>query len=66
MWRLPHGHEDLLLIDATPHPHLPVLREPDHRAHGHGLRMIDTIAARWGTRSAADGKIVWAELNTAT
>ncbi|WP_435118786.1 ATP-binding SpoIIE family protein phosphatase [Amycolatopsis thermoflava] len=29
-----------------------------------GLRMIDAAAARWGTRTTPNGKVVWAELTT--
>ena len=29
---------------------------------GHGLGLIDVLATRWGVESAADGKVVWAEL----
>jgi two-component sensor histidine kinase len=48
-------------------PHLPVLRDQDHRrASGRGIRMINIVAARWGTRLTLDGKVVWAELSTPT
>ncbi|UQS25743.1 SpoIIE family protein phosphatase [Amycolatopsis thermalba] len=29
-----------------------------------GLRVVDAAAARWGTRTTPDGKVVWAELTT--
>ena len=30
----------------------------------HGLQLVDSAAARWGTRTTPEGKIVWAELTT--
>lgn len=29
---------------------------------GRGLHIVDTLSARWGVRSAAHGKTVWAEI----
>lgn len=29
---------------------------------GHGLGLIDAVAARWGVERVPDGKVVWAEL----
>ncbi len=29
---------------------------------GRGLELVSLIASRWGTRSAGDGKVVWAEI----
>ena len=35
----------------------------DHRrAAGHGMRVVERLATRWGTCPRADGKTVWAEL----
>jgi signal transduction histidine kinase len=44
-------------------PGMPALHtgEPDEDT-GRGLRIVATIADRWGTEPTADGKIVWVEL----
>ena len=39
------------------------LRDPDERG-GRGLRIIESLAARWGTESDPGHKIVWFELAT--
>jgi len=39
------------------------LRDPDERG-GRGLRIIESLAARWGTESDPEHKIVWFELPT--
>ncbi|MBL1083958.1 SpoIIE family protein phosphatase [Streptomyces actinomycinicus] len=31
--------------------------------HGRGLYLVARLSRRWGSRSAADGKVVWAELD---
>ncbi|WP_051807156.1 ATP-binding protein [Streptomyces sp. NRRL F-2664] len=39
----------------------------EHRAEsigGHGIFIIDSLALRWGTQPAGEGKAVWAELRT--
>lgn len=42
---------------------LPVRREPRPSRHGHGLRLVDALAADWGVYRAPDGsKTVWADL----
>ncbi|GAA3156751.1 hypothetical protein GCM10010531_05100 [Blastococcus jejuensis] len=41
----------------------PVVQELDQqRPRGRGLRMLQTIAARWGSEERGDGKRVWFEL----
>jgi hypothetical protein len=40
----------------------PIPRVNPTATSGHGLRLIDAIATRWGTEIAGDGKVVWAEL----
>jgi anti-sigma regulatory factor (Ser/Thr protein kinase) len=40
------------------------LREPDERG-GRGLRLVESLAVRWGTESDRSHKIVWFELVTA-
>ncbi|MFD5642732.1 hypothetical protein ACFWIP_13355, partial [Streptomyces anulatus] len=45
----PHGHEDDDMLD--------------HLAEdGRGLLLVDALAARWGTRAALAGRLVWADL----
>ncbi|MFE1824700.1 ATP-binding protein, partial [Streptomyces anulatus] len=47
--RRPHGHEDDDMLD--------------HLAEdGRGLLLVDALAARWGTRAALAGRLVWADL----
>jgi anti-sigma regulatory factor (Ser/Thr protein kinase) len=49
------------VADASPAP--PLLRTSDPLAEtGRGLRLINSLAQRWGTRRAGSGKIVWCEL----
>jgi anti-sigma regulatory factor (Ser/Thr protein kinase) len=50
---------------------LPRLRQPssgDQAAQagsgGHGLRIVDTLAASWGAISTRDGKVVWATMRS--
>lgn len=44
-------------------PAAPCLRRPDtRRPGGRGLLLVAGMAAEWGTRSAATGKVVWARL----
>jgi anti-sigma regulatory factor (Ser/Thr protein kinase) len=39
------------------------LAAPLHGTRGHGLGLVDTVAARWGVQPlGARGKLVWAEL----
>ena len=43
----------------------PVVRNPDpDDPHGRGMRLVDSVAARWGWRPATDGegKTVWFSL----
>ncbi|MDX3234103.1 SpoIIE family protein phosphatase [Streptomyces sp. ME03-5709C] len=42
-------------------PRLRAVRAMDE--HGRGLFLVGQLSRRWGTRSAADGKVVWAELD---
>lgn len=44
---------------------IPRLVEPDpSRVGGHGIRVIDALAARWGVLPHPTGKTVWCELPT--
>jgi anti-sigma regulatory factor (Ser/Thr protein kinase) len=44
-------------------PALPVRRQvPVQAERGRGLSIVDTLAARWGTSTTEDGKVVWFEL----
>ena len=45
---------------------LPEVQAEDfRRPDGRGLRMVQVIADRWGSRPIAGGKVVWAELDPA-
>ncbi|MGK5531720.1 ATP-binding protein [Streptomyces sp. URMC 129] len=48
------------VTDDSPAP--PVRRESGPAGGGLGLRMIDRLAADWGTSPLATGKIVWCEM----
>jgi anti-sigma regulatory factor (Ser/Thr protein kinase) len=51
------------VLDADAH-RPPALGEPDPLApSGRGLRILDHLAARWGSHPAGDGKAVWFELD---
>ncbi|ADB34393.1 protein serine phosphatase with GAF(s) sensor(s) [Kribbella flavida DSM 17836] len=45
---------------TTPRLFEPSVEEEQHR----GLYLVNAFAARWGTRSTPDGKVVWAEIVT--
>jgi anti-sigma regulatory factor (Ser/Thr protein kinase) len=46
-------------------PVLPAVESPTPTAeHGRGLAIVATLAARWGSRLTAAGKVVWADLVT--
>lgn len=50
------------VIDTDEHP--PELAEHDPLARsGRGLRILDHMAARWGSRVTPEGKAVWFELD---
>ena len=40
----------------------PAILDPIPDVGGHGLRMVDQIAARWGTRKEDDQTVVWFEV----
>lgn len=45
----------------------PVIRDPDSAdPHGRGMRLVDSLASRWGCRPSSDGegKTVWFSLPT--
>lgn len=42
--------------------HLPSLRRWSGGERGHGLRLVDAIADRWGHDAHPRGKVVWFEL----
>jgi anti-sigma regulatory factor (Ser/Thr protein kinase) len=49
--------------DGSPAP--PVLRQPSvTAAGGRGLLIVDGYADRWGYHPTADGKVVWAEVDS--
>jgi anti-sigma regulatory factor (Ser/Thr protein kinase) len=35
----------------------------DATEHGHGLRLVDALAERWGTISSPDGRITWCRVS---
>ena len=41
-------------------PALPMRREADGSAGGHGLAILDALADEWGFERTATGKVVWA------
>jgi anti-sigma regulatory factor (Ser/Thr protein kinase) len=59
-------HQGRLLIEVTDYSTvLPHVREVDSNGFGgRGLRMVQTVATRWGARPSGSGKVVWAELAT--
>lgn len=47
-------------------PGLPVMRElASPVVGGHGLRIVDQLATRWGVTTDESGKTVWAEIDVA-
>ncbi len=58
---------DLLTVEvADDDPTQPVRRPHSATATtGRGLRILDDLTVRWGTRLTAGGKVVWFEFNLA-
>jgi anti-sigma regulatory factor (Ser/Thr protein kinase) len=60
------SHDGVIRVEVSDlSPVLPAELEanrPD--GSGRGLRMISTVADRWGAEPTADGKTVWAEFET--
>jgi anti-sigma regulatory factor (Ser/Thr protein kinase) len=46
--------------DGSPHSSVAPKSDPDEEG-GRGLRIVDTLARRWGTDRYEDGKAVWFE-----
>jgi MEDS: MEthanogen/methylotroph, DcmR Sensory domain len=62
--RRPDGTIRIAVSDASPEP--PRQRQADpFDSSGRGLRLVATVAARWGSDSLPDGKVVWADLGVA-
>ncbi|MDP1820777.1 MAG: ATP-binding protein [Acidimicrobiales bacterium] len=59
------AHGDQLTVEvADGDPTVPVRREHDPTAPtGRGLRILDQLTRRWGTRANGDGKTVWFEFD---
>ena len=56
-----HGVVRVEVFDGS--SELPVLRHPAPSSDsGRGLRLVDALASRWGSRRQLDGKVVWFEL----
>ncbi len=59
-WR---QYDGLRVEVGDTNPRLPVLADPcTHAESGRGLRIVATLARRWGTDRADEGKIVWFEI----
>ncbi|MFD8702825.1 ATP-binding protein [Kitasatospora sp. NPDC059648] len=50
------------VTDAVPDPPRMRQRPPADEPHGRGLRIVDRLAAAWGSIPTETGKTVWAEL----
>ncbi|GAA4838255.1 ATP-binding protein [Kitasatospora terrestris] len=55
----------ITVTDPSPAPPHVLPHRPD-RPHGHGMYLIDQLAAAWGHRPHDRGKDVWADLTTTT
>jgi len=64
-WYLPDtGDLRVEVFDRSPVvPTLPPHRDP-HAISGRGLRIVDSVASKWGIDPQADGKYVWFELRS--
>ncbi|MFP3987187.1 ATP-binding protein [Streptomyces sp. E11-3] len=49
--------------DRRPVPHEPSGGESHGHDHGHGLRLVDALADKWGVSERLVGKTVWAEFS---
>jgi anti-sigma regulatory factor (Ser/Thr protein kinase) len=58
----PRGNMRFAVRDPGGPGPLPEIREPGPRGGGHGLRLVDTIADRWGVEHGST--IVWFEFDT--
>ncbi|MEU6314501.1 ATP-binding protein [Streptomyces sp. NPDC047014] len=52
------------VTDGSPEPPAPRLRPDPARPGGYGLLIVERIARRWGSVPTAEGKYVWAEIDT--
>ncbi|WP_420078155.1 ATP-binding protein [Streptomyces sp. JL4002] len=52
------------VADSSPEPPAPRSRPDPGRPGGYGLLIVERIARRWGSVPTADGKYVWAEIDT--
>lgn len=61
---LRRGSRSLWIEVQDSDPRMPRPTRPGETDEGgRGLLLIDKLSARWGTRAAADGKVVWVELS---
>ncbi|GAA1967061.1 hypothetical protein GCM10009798_29250 [Nocardioides panacihumi] len=59
--RLRHVEREVVIEVSDSSPMRPRRRQVDGDAEsGRGLTIVDAVADRWGSRSIADGKVVWA------
>lgn len=62
---LSYGKRTLQCAVADACPNLPRLRaDQQDEEHGRGLRLVDDLSARWGSRRSVSGKTVWFALRT--
>jgi anti-sigma regulatory factor (Ser/Thr protein kinase) len=50
------------VADTDPHPPCRQILDDPLSTSGRGLMIVERLAARWGVRPLATGKVVWAEL----
>jgi anti-sigma regulatory factor (Ser/Thr protein kinase) len=57
------GSGAIVIVVTDPCPLPPVMHDPaEDSEHGHGLRLVDALAARWGWKPQDPGKAVYAIL----
>lgn len=65
--RLVHEEELIRIEVRDGDQRLPILRYPKPEDEGgRGLYIVDRYSTAWGTISAPDGKVVWAEISLGT
>lgn len=55
----------IVKVEVADGSHEPPVQQPPSNAAstGRGLRIVDQLASRWGSRSTTDGKVVWFEFD---
>jgi DNA-binding NarL/FixJ family response regulator len=54
--------ERLRVTVSDDDPTMPVARDRTDQLGGHGLRILDSLASRWGVQPRTGGKVVWFEV----